>query len=179
MPMRRDPLMAVCELLPRVERFARDASDTATFTVGRLALLPDVANVIPGEVVFSADFRDADRGTMDAIDRFLLAELEKLASRGLTVEVVRNADHAPTPLDPNLIRLLDESARETGVRPLHMNSGAGHDAQVVAPHIPAGMIFIPSKNGVSHSPLEYTAPEDLGRGLAVLECALRKLAVEG
>src|SRR5205085_6522035 len=81
----------------------------------------------------------------------------------------------PLPMDERLMETLEAAAGEEGARAVRMPSGAGHDAMVIGRHVPAAMLFVPSRRGISHSPEEYTAPEQCELGARVLARALRRL----
>lgn len=79
-------------------------------------------------------------------------------------------------MDPELVATIEQTARDAGANYRMMHSGAGHDSQVIAPHVPTGMLFVPSIDGVSHNPAEDTKPEDLAQGIDALAAVLHQLA---
>ena len=115
-------------------------------------------------------------GALDEIRAEIRRQAEGLEARGFEVIVDIRCDEDPVSLDPDIVDMIDSSVRECGLKYMRMNSGAGHDSQIFADVVPTGMIFIPSHDGISHSPLEYTSEEDLARGEMVLEKVIEKLA---
>lgn len=178
MDERRDALVAAARFVDAVHRSARERPGREVATVGRIEARPGAANVIPGRVEHTLEIRDLDMGTVDR----LFAELEEVALRigratGTAFSFDRYYVSRAAPTDPRLRDLVEASARSLGLSTLRMPSGAGHDAQSVARFAPVGMIFVPSVDGVSHSPEEFTRPEDAGNGADVLLNAL--LAADG
>ena len=98
------------------------------------------------------------------------------AEHGVKIEIDRWMDEDPVPMDEQTVSVIERVAKESGASYRMMHSGAGHDSQVIAPHVPTGMLFVPSVEGVSHNPAEFTEPEDLKAGIDLLEEALRKFA---
>ena len=98
------------------------------------------------------------------------------AEDGLQARVEERYSLAPTPMDPRVVAAVEEAAIEQAVTPLRMWSGAGHDAMVIAPHAPTGMVFVPSVGGISHSPREWTETVDCELGARVLAGAIERLA---
>jgi allantoate deiminase len=93
----------------------------------------------------------------------------------LELEVAETHRKQPTPLDPELQGVLAEAAGAEGATVRRMPSGAGHDAMVLAKHVPAAMLFVPSRAGISHSPDEYTTPEHCALGARVLARAVERI----
>jgi ureidoglycolate amidohydrolase len=107
----------------------------------------------------------------------VLAEARAIAARrGLEVEVTPIVDDVPVACDPAVIEAAADAAQELGLPFRRMTSGAYHDAMVMGARVPIGMIFVPSAGGISHHPDEYTAPEDVERGVRVLAGTLARLA---
>ncbi|VEU20125.1 DEKNAAC101013 [Brettanomyces naardenensis] len=180
MDYRRDSLLATGKVITGINDIAKKYGGVAT--VGKLSLSPNVVNVIPGEVNFVVDIRhEEDEGLhkMYKAVRELLAEvILNKAGNGVPLEADIE-DPYPTPaaiFNSELVDLIDESAKSVvGEEYAHrMISGAGHDSCATNTVIPTAMIFVPSKNGISHNPEEYTKPEELEDGFRVLlETVLR------
>ncbi|MFI9271108.1 Zn-dependent hydrolase [Kitasatospora sp. NPDC052896] len=175
MPDRRDALAAAADVVLGVRRIAATERLCSTATVGYLDVSPNVTNTVPGTVRLSAEVRDTDPERIaraEAAVREVCAEVEKTTGCRVTVTVA--ARSRPVSTDPLLRRAIAEAAEELGLTRLTMPSGAGHDAQMVAEIAPVGMIFVPSRDGISHAPAEDTAPEALVCGADVLlQAALR------
>jgi len=178
--MRRDAGHAAA----RVVTFLRDraqASNTPTVaTVGCMRFEPDVINVIPSRATFTVDLRDPDEERLREEEAALATLLDRLsAEEQVGVSVERLARFEPVKFDQNIVRLIEEAARERGLACRRMTSGAGHDAQMIARIAPSAMIFVPSIGGISHNPKEYTDDEDLVAGASILLDVVRRLATEG
>lgn len=179
MGLRQDALAGSAEMLLALERSALAEGDPLVATTGRLEVYPGTSNVIPGEVQFTLDIRHSEAGVLERFCAAVLAEFAELGRRrGLTLEVQPLLETAPAPMDQELRAALEEICLQQEKPYLSMVSGAGHDAQLFAPRCPAAMIFVPSRGGISHSPWEYTSPEDLAAGLEVLTAILYRLAYE-
>ena len=176
MSMRLDPVAAASEFIVSMTEYTGMVSDSAVFTVGGIHAYPGISNVIADSVRLELDFRDGVGGALDEIRAEIRRQAEGLEARGFEVIVDIRCDEDPVSLDPGIVDIIDSSVRECGLKYMRMNSGAGHDSQIFADVVPTGMIFIPSHDGISHSPLEYTSEEDLARGEMVLEKVIEKLA---
>lgn len=178
MAMRRDALAGASEVVLLVERLARESpSGTTVGTVGVLEVMPGAVNVIPGEVTLDVDVRDVVLDARERVIATLRSGLEEIATRrGLTTFVESTVCDSPAPCDPHIVATVRAACEELGTPYLTMASGAYHDAMVLGALVPMGMIFVPSRDGVSHHPDEYTAPEELDHGVDVLAATLRRLA---
>ena len=178
MPDRKDALCAAAELILAVENAARSsgAPDTVA-TVGVCEVFPGAVNSIPSRVRMTLDIRDTDLarrdGVMQVIER---ASQNTAAKRHISIQSeLLNAD-APADCDPEVRAALADSCRQHGFHFLEMVSRAYHDSLFISRIAPTGMLFIPCRNGYSHRPDEYAAPEDIARGVLVLAEALAKLS---
>jgi N-carbamoyl-L-amino-acid hydrolase len=132
--------------------------------------------VIPGEVKLTVELRDLDMAKVESLWSAILAEGRRLAERhGVAHEFVRRYASASALTEPRLRAVIAEAARGLGLGTLELPSGAGHDAQELARIAPVGMIFVPSRGGISHSPREFTRPEDVENGANVLLQTLLRL----
>lgn len=173
---RRDALVGAAEAITAL-RDSAVASATYMATVGSITTVPGGANAIPGACTFSIDLRatsdpglQAARGSVNAI----LAQV--CEAEGLTSTVTETYFLQPVPLDTQISDVLSRAAEREGLSYRRMSSGAGHDAMLLAPHVPAGMLFVPSVAGVGHAPEEFTADDDVARGAATLTSTIRELA---
>ena len=170
MAQRRDALLAAADLIRVVNDVAKRAGGSQVGTVGQIGAKPGAPNVIPGEVTLCVELRDMEA---DAILR-LFIEIETrsraiAAATGTTIEFASRAlGVMPASTDPAVRAAITTAARGLDLSHYAMPSGAGHDAQNLAPIVPIGMIFIPSVGGISHSPEEYSRPEDIVNGANVL-----------
>lgn len=177
MGLRRDALAGAAEMLLAMEQAAIAAGDPLVATCGKLEAAPGTPNVIPGEVQFTLDIRHSEAEALEHFCSFILDVFAGLAAkRGLTLQVTATLATSPAPMDTGLNQQLEHIARQQGRSFRSMVSGAGHDAQLFAPICPTAMIFVPSRAGISHSPEEYSSPEELAAGLNLLTAALYELA---
>jgi N-carbamoyl-L-amino-acid hydrolase len=169
--MRRDALLSAMESLRPIDELAqRLAGEDKRLTFGRWNVMPNAINTIAGEVTFSIDFRHADPQVLAAFDAGLSdclpadAQLSSLFS------------HEPTAFAPQVIEVLEHACEATGLGWQSIRSGAFHDAMYLAGHCPTAMLFVPSRNGISHNPLEFTEPAQLEAGARALAWSLVALA---
>jgi len=175
MASRRDALAGASRIVLELRDEARSRGDM-TANVGILTVAPGGFNVIPGTAEFTIDARAGDADTFARAEKFVRDTLERVAAEEqLELEVTKTHRKPPTPLDPGLQDLLAQGAAAEGATARSMPSGAGHDAMVLAKHVPAAMLFVPSRAGISHSPDEYTSPEQCELGARVLARAVRAL----
>ncbi|MGH7530894.1 MAG: M20 family metallo-hydrolase, partial [Gemmatimonadales bacterium] len=161
MNRRRDALLAAARFIEAVNRVVTSVPGRQVGTVGRIQALPGAPNVIPGKVVLSLELRDLDAAKIAMLYERILAEARQIAdASGTTFDFKEINVNVPAPTDPRVRGLIAEAARELGLSTKLMPSGAGHDAQDMARLGPVGMIFIPSVEGISHSPQEFSRPED-------------------
>lgn len=163
---RRDALAAAAEWIGVVEREARGAAGLVA-TVGRLEIVPGAANVVPGRAVAALDLRHADDGVRRlAVERLVSAARAVGAARGVEVALDVRLDQPAVPMDAALTARLACAVERSGVPVHRMPSGAGHDAMIIAPHVPAAMLFVRSPGGVSHHPDETVREDDVAAALA-------------
>jgi N-carbamoyl-L-amino-acid hydrolase len=169
MHLRRDGLVAAAHIVAGVERLAIDLDPTAVSTVGRFQVAPGIINTIPGDAVFSVDFRHRDPAQLDAqVGRLEALVARVCAERGVEGNVRRFWTSAPTPFDPTVVAAVEQACATLGLDPGHLWSGAGHDAKYVADVCPSAMIFVRSRGGLSHCETEHSDPADLVAGANVL-----------
>ena len=165
---RRDALLMAAPFITAVRDTA--VAHGVVGTVGTLQLRPGAPSVIPGRVDLSVETRGLEERVLDEAE----AELERRA-REAGAEFGRYSAKPPAMSDPRLVAVLTEACDELGLPFRLMSSGAGHDAMCIAHIAPQAMLFVPSRDGISHSPEEYTDPESCVAGARVLLAALLKL----
>jgi beta-ureidopropionase / N-carbamoyl-L-amino-acid hydrolase len=183
MEMRKDALVAAALLIAHVEETARENSAVekgrVVGTVGAIKIDPGVINAIPGKAELSIDIRSITAKAKERVARAVEARAKEIAAdRGMKVEILPIRSEEPVDLDAGLIRLIEEICEEKKLPYEIMPSGAGHDAMQMAKIAPAGMIFVPSKKGISHSPLEWTDPDDICLGAQILLETIVRIAYE-
>ncbi|MBS0560458.1 MAG: hydantoinase/carbamoylase family amidase [Proteobacteria bacterium] len=173
--LRRDAVQDALRALNALNDAMHDPADVLRFTVGRIAVSPNSSNSVADMVRFSIDLRHPDAAVLgprgDAI-----AGVVQAALRNCTATVAETFSAAPTEFDPGVVAAVEGAAAALECRHALMPSGAFHDAQFVSRVAPAGMVFVPSRAGISHNPAEYTAPAQLAAGTRVLAKALLDLA---
>jgi allantoate deiminase len=167
MHLRQDALQGAAEWISAVEHEASSTNGLVA-TVGRLEVLPGAGNVIAGIARASLDVRHA----YDSIRKHAIAGLLELAEeiatrRDLTVSSELRLDQAAIAMDRSGTSALEKAVIASGYEPYRMNSGAGHDAMIVARRMPAAMLFLRSPGGISHHPDESVLPEDVAAALKV------------
>jgi hydantoinase/carbamoylase family amidase len=176
MDARQDALAGAARIALGLREEVR-AREGMTVNVGRLEVEPGGANVIPGVARFTVDIRAPKPDQVRQADELVRATVADVSDdEGLRFEVLETFVHPATELDPDLRALLARHTEAAGAEVVELASGAGHDAMVVASHVPAAMLFVPSRAGVSHAPDEYTPPEWYEPALTVLTEALAELA---
>ena len=177
MDMRQDPLVATAEMVLAVNRNALEMGRPAVSTVGRMTVEPGGSAIIPDKVTFSIDCRHNDPARLTELSQQHEESLRDIAERrGVQISWTKGGGHEPCPCDPDVVRVLEEAAREQGIPSLTMPSGALHDAQRMAEVARVSMIFVQSRDGRSHTPAEFTSIEHAVAGIQVLAAALHKLA---
>ncbi|WP_394141681.1 Zn-dependent hydrolase [Cytobacillus oceanisediminis] len=161
MPIRKDALAAASEMILAIEQMFNDRTNSVT-TVGKLNVEPNGVNVIPGRVTFTIDIRDIDEQKISTLEGSILRQMQKIAERRkVTLKTKMLQLVKPAKTDPMLQQQLANSIEKQGVRPYSLISGAGHDAMNISAVAPIGMLFVRSKDGISHNPLEYSSDEDI------------------
>lgn len=150
------------------EHIARSNAPSVA-TIGTMRFEPDAINVIPSRAVFTVDLRDPDEDRLRTLEAALSDFLRRLEQEEhVNVSVERLARFEPVIFDSAIVEAIEVSASARGLKSRRMTSGAGHDAQMIARIAPAAMIFVPSREGISHNPREHTDPADLVAGANVL-----------
>jgi len=181
MPARTDALAAASEFVLDIEAAANDIvaneSETAVGTVGSLDVRPNATNVVPGQVQLKMDIRDVDHEVMDTLVEHARDSLARLESeRGVETALSRPFDLAPVPMSDRCMDACHAAGDSAGLATTDLHSGAAHDTMHIAKVTDAGMLFAPSRGGISHNPREWTDWEQCGQATRVLAGALARLA---
>ena len=173
---RRDALVAAARFILAVNEVARTTPGRQVATVGRITPSPGAPNVVPGEVTLSVEIRDLSMDKIDEIWEMIRGRAADIA-REDQVEFVFERFYVTyaAPTEERIRALIEASAEDLALTSLYMPSGAGHDAQSIARLGPGGMIFVPSIDGISHSPREYSKPHAIVAGVNVMLQTLLKL----
>lgn len=167
--LRHDAGWAAASTITFLRDLANASQGTTLATVGTMCFEPNLINVIPRKATFTVDLRDPNEDRLKTAEKKLAAFLEKISAES-NVEIVaeRLVRFEPVEFNKNIVADIERSAKQFGVSCRRMTSGAGHDAQMIARIAPTAMIFVPSKQGISHNPAEFTEPEQLILGANIL-----------
>lgn len=178
MDMRNDAFQGVSEFAGEIDRVLEEhGGPLSVATIGRIELLPGAANVVPGEARFSLEFRDLDKTKLQELaDAFRLTLSSIARRRKLMFEFKVTSDIEPVACNQSIQNIISEQADSLKLPTFSLPSGAAHDTQKLAHLTDAGMIFVPSKAGRSHSAAEWTSWDDIEAGANVLLNSLFKLA---
>ncbi|WP_367714399.1 Zn-dependent hydrolase (plasmid) [Nitratireductor sp. GISD-1A_MAKvit] len=177
MTMRADAfqgLSAVGHSVPGV--LAEHGTERSRITIGKVDLQPNFIHTVPGRADFIINIRDTDGARMAALAAGMRNAVKEAADKnGLGFNIEEQSRMEPVRLDRGLASLLEEEARGLNLRALTMPSGAGHDAQTMQTLCPSGLIFVPSRGGISHAPEEWTDWSDIEQGAELMLAALVRL----
>ena len=173
---RKDALIVAAKFIDAVNCIVRATPGLQVGTVGRIRVLPGAPNVIPGKVILSLDLRDLESNKIERLYQRIADEGKQIATTiGATITFKQTSVQVPALTEPRVCQLIFDAANELGLTSKMLRSGAGHDAQAIARIAPIGMIFIPSQDGISHTPREYSRPVDIINGANVYLHTLLKL----
>lgn len=178
MNQRADALLPASEIISKLPALASEIGKGMVITTGSLQVYPNGANVIPGEVVFTVDIRsDEEYDILQAIEN--VKELVYSFNRNkIDTKIEQKTYIPPKALNPSIRELLRTQSEKLQIPYDTINSGAGHDAMVLSDITDTGMVFIPSKNGLSHCPEEWSSAEDIAFSAAILFEASKTLTLE-
>ena len=165
MKIRKDALACAAAWIMEVEREALTTAGLVA-TVGRISVEPDAGNVVPGRAVVSLDVRHpADRTRKTCAERLFQAADDIATHRGVKMTCEPRLDQPSVAMDPGITAMLERALEQTGAPAHRMSSGAGHDAMILAPKMPAGMLFLRCEGGISHHPAENVREDDVAAAL--------------
>jgi allantoate deiminase len=172
---RKDPLVAAAAFIQKIPGFPGQISESAVATVGKLEVSPNGINVIPEKVTLHVDIRDIYEDPRDRLLEMIKKEAETVAAeREIQLNIKQNTKILPVPIAKELQARLAESLAKFDIEPTYIPSGAGHDAMILGRHIPVAMLFVRSKDGISHNPKEWSALNDCVAGVHVLKDFIEK-----
>lgn len=173
MDARQDALLAASKLTVAVNTIVNEEEICRAGTVGTMVVNSDTINIIPGQVDLGMEFRDINMGKMvEAERRFRRIAVELADVSGVEIAIQEIEIGEPCIVDPKIQEIIAQASTNLGLNHMALPSGAGHDAQAMASITNSGMLFVPSVDGISHSPQEYTSPEDCANGASTLLNAL-------
>jgi len=177
MDLRRDALGGAVSMIEQIREAALRMGRPAVATVGRIQAFPGGTNIIPGRCDFTIDTRHAEPGPRQDLIGEIEGIIRRVAEeRGLDATIDVMMDHDPVPMNAEVRAEIEASIQSLGLRYLVMPSGAGHDSEILAPRFPTAMLFVPSRDGKSHTPEEHTPVDWVVPGVQAVAGALHRLA---
>jgi amidase, hydantoinase/carbamoylase family len=177
MDMRRNALVAAAEAVLFLDRAAKEAAGGTVGTVGRMEVFPGGTNIVPGRVFFTIDVRSVYLEKIEQVTGSFAAFLKELEKKhGVTISVTDKLTVRPVEMSEEILNLFREEAAKRGYSSKVMQSGAGHDAMIMASATDVGLVFVPSKGGRSHCPDEWTDYGQIKKGVDVVLGAVLSLA---
>jgi N-carbamoyl-L-amino-acid hydrolase len=177
MALRKDALQAAAQLMQEVVACAHRHPPHGRGTVGMVQVHPNSRNVIPGQVKFSIDLRNATDADCEAMDADIRAVADRISREtGLPIAINLVSSYPAQPFHADCVDAVARAAKALGYSHMPVVSGAGHDAVYMARLAPAGMVFIPCKDGISHNEIEDATPADITAGCNVLMHAMLERA---
>ncbi len=173
--LRRDAVQDMLGAITALNALMADPADVLRFTVGRIEVSPNTSNSVAERARFTIDLRHPDAAVLTARGDAIAATVQAALTR-CTASVTERFHALPSRFDPTVVEAVERAATAQGLATLRMASGAFHDAQFLSRICPSGMIFVPSRGGVSHHPSEYSSPAQLAAGARVLAATLAELA---
>jgi N-carbamoyl-L-amino-acid hydrolase len=177
MALRLDAGTSAVRFANRVlDELAEHAGSDTVWNIGHCVFEPGAGNVVPSRAELLVEYRDVSDELLDELDDIVRrAAREEAAGHNTSVELRDVTRVSGIEMAAPIVEALEEAARDRDLRCLRMPSGAGHDAQMIARHIPAGMLFVPSIDGRSHDPAEDTSEEHIVAGAQVLARGIERL----
>lgn len=176
MGYRKDAVYAASQMIFDIITMAKEIGDPLVATVGKIEVLPNIVNVVPGKAIFTIDVRHTGKDALVSFSEKLTARIKDISNEhGVETVIDMWMDADPVPMDPKVVGLIEKQCKENNLNYKIMHSGAGHDSQIFAPFVPTAMLFVPSLKGISHNPAEFTEPADLAEGVKGLIGALYEL----
>ncbi len=176
MDKRQDAMLAAARFVVETNRIARSIPGRQVATNGKIKAEPGAPNVIPGKVEMTLEIRDLNFEKMLSVFEMIKAAAVTIENEtGVSIRYENLNEDIPAVTDKRIQDMIAAAAKDLNLSYKYMPSGAGHDTQDMARIAPTGMVFVPSKDGISHSPKEYTSPEDMANGASVLLQTILKL----
>ena len=175
--LRHDAGRAAARAAAGLRELAQHIDPEAVANIGVMQFDPGGVNVIPGRATFTLEVRHLEEPVVHRIVETFNTNLETIcAEEGCRAETQRLSWVPPARMNREQMEILEAACQELGRKPARLWSGAGHDAAILARHVPTGMLFVPSIGGVSHSPQETTSDEHLVLGTRALLRGVRAAA---
>jgi N-carbamoyl-L-amino-acid hydrolase len=177
MSMRKDPALVAAEITVFLRNIAMRMGGNQVCTVGKIDLHPNLINVVPARAILTLDVRNTDEQLLLQAEAEIAEFLARVAEQEhVSITTRPLARFEPVQFAESVINMVNDIAVEHGHTVRQMPSGAGHDAQMLARVCPTGMIFVQSRDGISHNAAEYTSPEDIEAGSNILLHTMLQMA---
>lgn len=177
MKYRKDTLHIASLIISNIMQQAKRYSEPLVATVGKIDVVPNTSNVVPGKTIFTLDVRHTNKGVLKEFTDLVCEEAVEICKENkIDIDIDMWMDENPVPMNEKIVNTLKQKCEKQKLNYKIMHSGAGHDSQIMAQFVPTAMIFVPSKDGISHSPLEYTDVKHLEYGVMLLIESLYELA---
>ena len=177
MPMRKNAGLGMARILEKVDEIAWSHAPHAVGAAGHIDVFPNSRNVIPGQVVFTVDFRSPDLAVIQDMEARLKVEAQKIANdMGLIVEFEKVGGFDPVAFDETCVNAVRNAAERLGYTHMNLISGAGHDACWINQVAPTAMVMCPCVDGLSHNEAEEISKEWATAGTDVLMHAVVETA---
>ncbi len=169
MSHRHDALVSASRLVLAINKLAAELETCRVATVGSIEAHPNAVNVVPGTVKIGLEFRDLSMDALTATEGELRRAVAQIGQEdGVRMEIYRHRFTNSVPIENGMQDLVEAASNNAGLANMRVPSGAGHDAQAIASITKMAMVFVPSTDGISHAPQEYSTPEDCANGTQVL-----------
>lgn len=175
MNARRDALAATVQIVADLPQLAMNAAVATVLTIGKLTVYPNGANVIPNAVVFTVDVRSKSEACVQSVIQQVKTIIQTKTPKGITAEIEEMLYEKPVQLSEKIHQQLRANSEVLGLKSRSMVSGAGHDAMIFAGFTEVGLVFVPSKDGLSHTPEEWTDYEQVQKGIEVVYETVKQL----
>lgn len=177
MEYRKDTVEGMAKIVSRSLDRAKEVGNPLVLTFGSVNPSPGTVNVVPGETEFSMDCRHTDQDALNDFTDEVEEIMHEVADNlGLEIEISKWMDEPPVPMSADLVNEMENVTKDLGLDYEVMHSGAGHDGQIFAPHVPTAMLFCPSDDGISHNPEEHTDAKDIVQSADALAETIKRLA---
>ncbi|WP_047979694.1 Zn-dependent hydrolase [Ornithinibacillus contaminans] len=175
MDRRADALVTAAQMIAQLPSLAIAEGEGTVITTGRLTVFPNGANVIPKKTVFTVDIRSGKEEHIQHVINKLNMLIDSYSTNDIKITAVQQLYMQPKVMNPEIVSLFKQTSEQLAIEYCSINSGAGHDAMVFADVTAVGMLFIPSKNGLSHCPEEWSDSSDIARAVEILYETAKKL----
>lgn len=175
MNARQDALAATVQIVADLPQLAMNAAVATVLTIGKLTVYPNGANVIPNVVVFTVDVRSKSEACVQSVIQQVKTIIQTKTPKGITAEIEEMLYEKPVQLSEKIHQQLRANSEALGLKSRSMVSGAGHDAMIFAGFTEVGLVFVPSKDGLSHTPEEWTDYEQIQKGIEVVYETVKQL----